>query len=116
MLGVCLFFWGLGYKMSLYGVHTTGIHRIPEAKLLSRDEDRNATQAVELRLTKTDLPQQSTLYAVFGLLALISVAGLRVERERHYISIPKLWCWQFGAFRSALFVRPPPVFLSAFIL
>lgn len=102
--------------MSLYAAGGPGIHRIPEAKLFSRDEDRNASQGLQLSLALTELPHQDSLYAAFALLALTSVTGLRADEEWQYISIPKPWCRQFGVDLSAFFLRPPPDLLSAFIL
>lgn len=115
MLGVCVFFWGLGYKMSLYRPHPSGLHRIPEAKLLSRNEDRSASDGVRLSLANTESALQGNLSVVFALLAFVSVAGLRVDRDRRYLSIPKLWSLQFAT-RSAFFLRPPPIFPPAFSL
>ena len=46
MLGMFVFLWGLGYKLSQYEVRGPSVHRIPEAKLLSPDEDPNATDGL----------------------------------------------------------------------
>ena len=48
-----MFFWGLGYKLSLYDFHRASIHRIPDAKLLSRNEDPNATDSTRLCLVNS---------------------------------------------------------------
>jgi hypothetical protein len=108
-LGLCVFFWGLGYKLSLYQAHATSVQRIPEAKLLSHNEDRNATDGVRLCLAKAELPGQGNPIALFLFLGVISAAGLRVQRDRQYLSTPKPWCSDFSANRSELFLRPPPL-------
>ena len=59
-LGMCVFFWGLGYKLSLYDLHRPSIHPIPAAKLMSRNEDPNATDSVRFSLVKPAQPQQSS--------------------------------------------------------
>lgn len=37
-VAVCAFAWGLGYKLDLYGPPHSAVHRLPEAKLLSKNE------------------------------------------------------------------------------
>jgi hypothetical protein len=54
-LGMCVFLWGLAYKMSLYEAHQASIQRIPEAKLLSRNEDPNTAADVRVCLPNSDL-------------------------------------------------------------
>ncbi|MGC1424034.1 MAG: hypothetical protein WA354_22270 [Terracidiphilus sp.] len=109
MLGVCVFFWGLGYKLSLYDFHRASIHRIPEAKLLSRNEDPDATDSVRLCLAKSESSQQTSAYTfmIFFLLA-GGIAGLKAGWDRQYFGFLKPWCLCSQAILSALFVKPPP--------
>jgi hypothetical protein len=60
-LGMCVFLWGLGYKLSLYEVHDPGVHPIPEAKLLSRNEDPTATDRLRDCLSCLSKPAGSML-------------------------------------------------------
>jgi hypothetical protein len=47
---VCAFAWGLGYKLDLYGPPHSAVHKLPEAKLLSKNEQTwlaDAAQTVQ---------------------------------------------------------------------
>ena len=52
-LAVCVFAWGLQYKLSLYDPPRAASHQIPEAKLLSRDEQSSAAESPLVIRTKT---------------------------------------------------------------
>jgi hypothetical protein len=65
-LGICVFGWGLGYKLSLYDQSQTPSHQIPNAKLLSRDE--KPTRNHDKNYHQSDLHRA---YICF----LVSVAG-----------------------------------------
>lgn len=109
-LGMCVFFWGFGYKMSLYRTHESNFHRIPVAKLMSRNEDPNATEIGRLCNAKPEWLEQGPVYPLLTLLLLSgSLAALLTGWSRRYRSIPKPWCLRFGAFQSAFSLRPPPV-------
>jgi hypothetical protein len=109
-LGVCVFLWGLGYKLSLYEFHEASVHRIPDAKLLSRNEDSSATDCVRLCLVKLSAAEQGTTFAfVLFVISLASVAGPSSAGAGHYLTLSKPWCLRFAANLSALFLRPPPV-------
>lgn len=60
-LGMCVFLWGLAYKLSLYETHEPSIHQIPEAKFLSRNEDPSATDALRHCLSGLLKPTGSVL-------------------------------------------------------
>ena len=115
-LGLCVFFWGLGYKLSLYETHLANLHRIPEAKLLSHNEDRSAAEGVRLCLAKAVTHHQDNPCIPFLFLWLVSIAGLCVRRDWHSFSISRPWCLRLGVIRSASYFRPPPVLLPAIIL
>jgi hypothetical protein len=109
-LGVCVFLWGLGYKLSLYEFHEASVHRIPDAKLLSRNEDSSATDSVRLCLFKLSASEQGTTFAfVLFVISLASVAGPSSAGAGHYLTLSKPWCLRLAASLSALFLRPPPV-------
>lgn len=109
MLGVSVFFWGLGYKLSLYETHPSNIHRIPEAKLLSRDDDHSALDSVLLNPAKPGSPHEGTHSTLFLLLLLVSIEASRASRDRQYLSIPKQWSLQSRVIHDASYFRPPPV-------
>ena len=112
-LGVCVFLWGLGYKLSLYDFHRASIHRIPDAKLLSRNEDPNATDSTRLCLVNSSTTEQdfSSIFLIL-IVSLAIVAKRKSPSDRQYLALSKPWCHRFTASLSALFLRPPPV-LSA---
>jgi len=108
MLGMCVFLWGLGYKLSQYDLHQRTLHRIPEAKLLSKNEDASATDGTRQVLAKAE-PQNhlESVSLVFAIAATVwtsttSVSSLRREFEitDHVSSV--MACF-------ALYFRPPPI-------
>jgi hypothetical protein len=110
VLGICVFCWGLGYKLSLYDVHESSIHRIPEAKLMSRNEDPNATDSLRLCLARSvSLEQASsgTFAVLFLLIGSLTGPTSALERQRFVLSKP--WRPRSAAILSAFFLRPPPV-------
>lgn len=103
-----MFFWGLGYKLSLYQAQAANVHRIPEAKLLSHNEDRNATEGVRLCLVKAESPIEANPFLGFLLLWLTCAAGVFAHWDREYFSTPKPWRVQSGPIQNTFFLRPPP--------
>ena len=107
MLGMCVFLWGFGYKLSLYDLHPLTVHRIPEAKLLSKNEDARAVDGVRQALASTDSVdrlQAMSLIAVVIAVPGPCVPGMNFERDRSGAADPP------SAFPSAaLYFRPPPV-------
>jgi hypothetical protein len=108
-LAVAVFIWGLGYKLSLYDPPQAKSHQIPQAKLLSKNEQAIAVQSPLLKNAKDPstpvprvLPGITLLLAVaFRLLRLpffrlcgLKTAVVRVRRD-------------FAALTS-FFFRPPP--------
>lgn len=102
-----MFLWGLGYKLSLYEVHTPGVHHIPEAKLLSRNEDPNATDSMRHVLSGISKPVGSVL-----LISMI-VFWQNVEEPNQYVAHRDLGLKQPPSSGpnpglTAFFFRPPP--------
>jgi hypothetical protein len=109
-LGICVFCWGLGYKLSLYGPLESTIHRIPVAKLISRNEDPDATRAVRDCLSIAASAQLHASYLCL-LLASFAVSILTFSNaaaSRQYLKLVKPWCLYPTAVLSAFFLRPPP--------
>jgi hypothetical protein len=108
-LALAVFIWGLGYKLSLYDPPQAKSHQIPQAKLLSKNEQSIAVQSPLLKNANDPstaiprvLPGITLLLAVaFCLLRLpfFRLRGLKtaVVRARR----------DFAALTS-FFFRPPP--------
>ena len=108
-LGVCVFFWGLGYKLSLYERQPARIHQIPQAKLLSHNEDRSAAEGILLCLSTSRSCHPVNLYTQF-LIWLLGGAGLCVRRDWRCFSAKRPWCQSLDILLDAFYFRPPPVF------
>lgn len=108
-LAVSIFGWGLQYKLSLYSPHTIS-HNMPEAKLLSREEDGIPGQPGSIE-------QQALAPALMGLLvacALFLFATVHAFQSRPALrgltrDLCRPWLRRSGSFSSAFFLRPPPV-------
>jgi len=108
MLGVCVFLWGFGYKLSLYDFHQRSLHTIPDAKLLSKNEDSRAADSVHAALARAAFPEPSTFFQFAVVTVAIAWAcGSRWyldERSSEgsrllYVAIPS----------ASLYFRPPPI-------
>jgi hypothetical protein len=110
-LAVAVFAWGLQYKLSLYHLEKAISQRVPEAKLLSKDEQPDALRG---ELTRAVPPRPDSLHSVWpaSLIALLSLCGMLLRFT------PTLPGWTVGmrVLRTlrpphlpAFFFRPPPV-------
>ncbi len=108
-LASCVFMWGLQYKLSLYDPPGSASHHIPMAKLLSKDEQSNATQSPQVvrSRTSTKIIYSVPTVPLFILLLTLSILnppllGQRASRARQFVHLrsPHL---------RTHFVRPPPV-------
>lgn len=111
-LALCVFTWGLQYKLSLYDPPQSASHQIPKAKLLSKEEQSDITQTPLVLRTKTvttivyTAPATALLFLLLVLCSLVerTSSGLmraasrqRRQRSCNYLNI--------------LYVRPPPALL-----
>lgn len=112
-LALCVFAWGLQYKLSLYDPPQATSHRMPHAKLLSRDQwsttpdDRQSTRE---KVSPHVLPEQLYLAFCLSLLTLRrnnSVFALQGQRE-----VERPWLKCLPASLNAFFFRPPPPSLA----
>lgn len=107
-LAIFVFTWGLQYKLSLYDPPQATSHQIPQAKLLSKNEQTGATQSplvVQIKpSTRVNFtgPTSSLFLLVFALSVLVEATD---QRNRHTTSI---WRPRRGLF-EIFFVRPPPL-------
>lgn len=106
MLGLCVFAWGLRYKLSLYDPPRAVSHHMPAARLLTGKERNPALLAPSPRLATSVVP------LAFSTLAL---ALLAFATARSPLSLSR---WQLASsprptFPASLrspssYVRPPP--------
>lgn len=108
-LAACVFAWGLQYKLSLYDPPQTASHRVPEAKLLSKNERIGVVESAQAILTKPSSGVSYSVPAVFFFFLLLAVGELnpQLSRQREHSSaeIRRLCSGLFITF----FVRPPPI-------
>ena len=110
-LAICVFTWGLQYKLSLYYPKHSTYHQLPAAKLLSKNEQPAASQGLLMTSAK---PAQDivrgglftlTLFVwILGLLPLSGVTQAGPARTRP-------WLQSLSASLTAFFFRPPPTFV-----
>jgi hypothetical protein len=108
-LAIFVFTWGLQYKLSLYDPPQAASHHIPQAKLLSKNEQADATrsplaiQAKSYTRVRYTAPTITFFILIIVLNVLVNVSGRRkrlTDLGGHF---------NRGLF-NIFFVRPPPVF------
>jgi hypothetical protein len=108
-LAICVFTWGLQYKLSLYDPPRAASHQIPQAKLLSRNEQSGATESPLVLQTKTSTRVSYTIptpvFLVF--LLAIGIGNLQASGQQKQRT-SRAWHLRRGLF-NIFFVRPPPV-------
>jgi hypothetical protein len=107
LLGLCVFAWGLRYKLSLYQPAQSVSRHMPAAKLLSGKE-RSPVAAIDLRRSD-DSERAMPAQALTGLLLLLLSGMALVAGSSRWAVIPSLAAGDHGRFaRAAHFTRPPP--------
>jgi hypothetical protein len=108
-LAICVFAWGLEYKLSLYDPPQTASHQIPKAKLLSRDELSSTAENPLVVRTKTTTSVIYTVSTVVFLILLLapSVLNAPASGQREQCA-SRPWHLRRVTLRTS-FVRPPPV-------
>jgi hypothetical protein len=108
-LAICVFSWGLQYKLSLYDPPQAVSHQFPTAKLLSKNEQSRATDSPRVVRTRTSAKVIYTAPTNILLLSLpvsiflyLLVSGQRLKR------VSDSWHPR-RVFLNTPFVRPPPV-------
>jgi len=109
-LAFCVFAWGLEYKLSLYDPPQRASDKVPQAKLLSRNERPGSTGNALVVRTKTSakISYIVPIAAVFLVLLLpLSILSPQSSRQRmqRTSGVSRLGRGLFNSF----FVRPPPV-------
>jgi hypothetical protein len=108
-LAVCVFAWGLQYKLSLYDPPQAASHRIPQAKLLSRNERAGIAECPVVVRTKTSTRVSYIVptAVLFFLLLALNILNLPASRQRNHRT-SSVWRLHSGLF-NIFFVRPPPI-------
>lgn len=104
LLGVCVFAWGLRYKLSFYSHPHSATHHVQEAKLLLTD--RSATPVAALHRSLRDAaPPAIPLWIP----VLLLLAGVFFLLTREWAPDPdRVHRSQRWLFASSGFIRPPP--------
>jgi hypothetical protein len=108
-LAFCVFAWGLQYKLSLYDPLQTASHRIPMAKLLSRDEQSSTVESPQVIRTKTSASVIYTAPTAVFLILLLAVSLLNPPASKRVEQPDRKLLILHRAILSSFFVRPPPV-------
>ena len=109
MLGVCVFLWGSAYKLSLYDMHRPTLHPIPEAKLLSKNEDPNATDSLRLSIVSV-VSDYGALFLIAASMVFWSI-GSSWPADNKFLKRPDRSKFQLELIQSAFSFRPPPIHL-----
>ncbi len=108
-LAISVFTWGLQYKLSLYDPPHSTSHQIPEAKLLSRNEQSTAGESPLVAGTKAwAVIVHALLFDVFAffLLALNLLRAPMFDPKDWETKRP--WRTSCRPSLNAFFFRPPP--------
>ncbi len=109
-LAICVFLWGLQYKLSLYDPIQANSHQIPTAKLLSKDDSTGLTAILSAtHTTPSESAVPSLLFTTcIIMLVMRSAAGLPawnvVDRSSRMH-----WHHRARASFNAFAFRPPPI-------
>ena len=111
-LAISVFTWGLQYKLSLYYPKHSTYHQLPEAKLLSKNEQATATDGLLTSTVKAPSDfvggGDLTLMLFALVLGLPPISGAtQTEQERM-----RPWLLSLSASLNAFFFRPPPTLSS----
>ncbi len=109
-LAVCVFAWGLQYKLSLYDPPRAASHQIPEAKLLSRDEQSSAAVSPLVIRTKTSTSVIYTAPTAIFLILFLAASLLNPPATTRLKKLANRLLHLHRSVFNSLFVRPPPAF------
>jgi hypothetical protein len=111
-LALCVFTWGLQYKLSLYDPPQAPSHQIPTAKLLSKDEQSEksdslptAGRGASARLMHT---AASAVFFIFLPAVFFASPAAPPQREQQ---AKRPWRVLCRAFVNNRFDRPPPALI-----
>lgn len=109
-LGLCVFAWGLQYKLSLYDPPQAASHLLPKAKLLSGEEQSSTAQRPLLAQARVSAKAiLATFAAVFFLpLPIYGLFGAPASGRRQR-QASRSRSTRLRALLNSLFSRPPPL-------
>jgi len=109
-LAFCVFTWGLQYKLSLYDPPKAVSHEMPQAKLLSKDQQSHVSESPLVKgMSVPDKTSQLAFFTLLFTLLLVSVVSVqpkqaaRLADRNEPVRPPSL------ANLHSLFFRPPPI-------
>ena len=108
-LAICVFAWGLQYKLSLYDPPQASSHQVPLAKLLSKDQwSPSPSDACASDVTASSLVLAEQLCVMsFSLLLTLGAENVLSSGQKHRDGARPWLAWS-SASLSAFFFRPPP--------
>lgn len=108
-LAVFVFAWGLGYKLSLYDPPQSSTHQLPQAKLLSRNEQDSFADTSLTSQENDSVKKNSIVFAIEFFYFVLTFAFLNHplsgERMRE---AEQPWRLRKRAGLNFFFVLPPP--------
>lgn len=108
-LALCVFTWGLQYKLSLYDPPQAHSHQIPQAKLLSKNEQIGTTESQQAVRTKISTRVSFSILTTIFPVLLLALKELNPQASFQWMQrtsrVSHLRCGLFNIF----FVRPPPI-------
>ena len=108
-LALSVFSWGLGYKLSLYDPPQSSSHQIPQAKLLSRDQEAATVEVLLASGTENSVRTIHALLASVFFCSFLAFIPLDTpvlgQRER---DIKQVWRLRYRAALTFFSVLPPP--------
>ena len=111
-IGLCVFVWGLRYKLSLYDPPQSASHCIPSAKLLSRDELPETLEPIALRLNVGPAVVHLVLASVlFRAVPVVVPAPSRFGAAWRLALLPSRGHILERTGLQSFFFRPPPAVL-----
>ena len=107
---ICLIIWGSEYKLSLYDPPQAASHQLPQAKLLSKNEQASTTESSPLFRARTFTKVIHFVPAAISFLLLVAFSTLTLPVSGQWEQrSDRLWQLRRRALLNILFVRPPPV-------
>jgi hypothetical protein len=112
-LALCVFAWGLQYKLSLYDPPQATSHQVPQAKLLSKNEWSPTavdSRGIDMKISPQVLVQHFFSW-IFCLSLTLGLERFMASRQKHF-AMSRPWLARRPACLSAFFFRPPPFALA----
>jgi hypothetical protein len=107
-LAISVFTWGLQYKLSLYDPPQSTSHEIPEAKLLSKNEQTTVGEGLFIGTAVWPLIAQVSLLGLLGFALLgLDLPGTQTFSYRGR-EAKRPWRFSCRSGLNAFFFRPPP--------